>query len=463
MAHIVFVTSGIASIYNAAFELARLLEQAGHQVTYASPGDIRQAVATQGIRYVQLNNSQENAKPIQQIDANGKVRGWLEKLRTRREQQAFALKSLRSHDFAPLIKLLNPDLLIIDIELHEFVIASPLLNVPVALLSTWVSLYKRPGVPPLHLYIIPGVGWRGSKAGIEWAWLKYRLWKWLQRHQQRVRAVGADPSSVLNRYADQTGFRFQQEVDRYQWLLPFSYRSLPVLCLNALEFDFPHQPHPSVRHLGAMIHLQRKDPVPMSDQAAIHQRLESLFSSHNVEKKPLVYCAFGAFFGGDDLPFFQRMVKAAEAEPGWEFVIGLGGRWETNKLGALPPNVHAFGWVPQLRVLQHADCAVIHGGISTINECIHFGVPMLVYPFKKTTDQMGNAARVVYHGLGIAADRDTDDPQAICDHIRQLLSAPTYKTRVRAMQRQFEEYRRENRAVQAIEALIAASDTDRNA
>jgi UDP:flavonoid glycosyltransferase YjiC (YdhE family) len=88
---------------------------------------------------------------------------------------------------------------------------------------------------------------------------------------------------------------------------------------------------------------------------------------------------------------------------------------------------------------------------------------MLVYPFKKTTDQMGNAARVVYHGLGIAADRDTDDPQAICDHIRQLLSAPTYKTRVRAMQRQFEEYRRENRAVQAIEALIAASDTDRNA
>jgi zeaxanthin glucosyltransferase len=451
MAHIIFVTSGITSIRNAAFELVRLLQEAGHHITYASPADIGEAVTAQGIAYLPLHNPHENthAAPHQRKGLAEKLRNWLVKLTSPRAQFEQALQALPSHSFADSVRPLKPDLLIIDIELNAFVIAAAPLGVPVALFGVWVSLYKRPGVPPLHLDIIPGVGWKGSPLGIEWAWLRFRLWKWLIVQQQRVRAVGADPISVLRAYAAQTGFPFAREVDRWQWLLPFSYRTLPFLSANALEFDFPHVPHPAVRYLGPMINLARKDVLSAADQ----ERLDRLLT----DDRPLIYCAFGAFFGGDDLAFLQRVVEAAGSLPDYQFIIGLGGRWEAERLGVLPTNVHAFRWVPQLLVLEHADGAVIHGGISSMNECIHFGVPMLVYPFK-VNDQIGTAARIGYHRLGIVADRDADTASTIAERIRHLLTDPAYKTAVYKMQAVYEAYRREHRAVHIVEALLTSSD-----
>lgn len=453
MAHIVLVTSGIASIHNAAFELARLLQENGHRITYASTADIRQTVTAQGLPYVQLNKQQFTTLPDASA-SGGKLRKWLTRLAAPGVQREQALQHLPSRDFESQISPLHPDLIIIDIELNACIIAAAALKVPVALFSTWVSIFKRRGVPPLHLDIIPQVGWQGSPAGIEWAWFRYRVRKWLTTQWQRVRSVGADPISVLRTYANQTGFPFSTEVDRWQWLLPFSYRTLPVLCVNALEFDFPHSPHPAVYNTGAMIQLKRKDPLPAPDQ----ERLDHLLASAG--DAPLIYCAFGAFFEGDDLDFFQRVVKSATELPDYQFIIGLGGRWDAESLGALPENVHAFRWVPQLVVLERAHVAVIHAGISTINECIHFGVPMLVYPFTKTTDQMGNAARVRYHGLGIVSDRATDSPSIIAENIRQLLCDPVYKNALSKMQTVFEQYRRERRAVHIVESILASKHTD---
>ncbi|MBV7332993.1 hypothetical protein KFU94_33145 [Chloroflexi bacterium TSY] len=60
-------------------------------------------------------------------------------------------------------------------------------------------------------------------------------------------------------------------------------------------------------------------------------------------------------------------------------LLSTGPQVSTDDLGTLPPNVKAFSSVPQLDVLRHADLMLCHGGITTINECIFFGVPMIVY------------------------------------------------------------------------------------
>lgn len=140
--------------------------------------------------------------------------------------------------------------------------------------------------------------------------------------------------------------------------------------------------------------------------------------------------------------------------PEGDVVVGLGNRVQPSELGELPPNVHAFLWAPQFRVLAHADCAVLHAGITSINECIYHGVPMLVYPFKKTTDQLGNAARVAYHGLGIAADRDTDDAITLRQRIETLLDDRTYQAQVDEMRRHFLRYQDGGTAVSVVENLL---------
>ena len=64
-----------------------------------------------------------------------------------------------------------------------------------------------------------------------------------------------------------------------------------------------------------------------------------------------------------------------------------------------PKNVSIFRRVPQLRVLEASDLMVMHGGTNSISECITAGVPMPAYP--GSVDQPGNAARLVYHGMGL--------------------------------------------------------------
>ncbi len=455
MPHIVIVTSGIASLYNSAFGLAHQLLADGHRVTFASPAPLQAAAQAQGLPFVQLDATIPHTHTAAARTLMAKLIGWLGKPLTIGARRQSALDALGTQDFEAHMARLAPDLCIIDIELSAYIISACARNIPTASLAAFLSLRKYDGVPPLHLGIVPGVGWQGSRWGIEWAWLRYRLWKWLHFQTQRIRAVGADPISVLSQHARQVGFPFEREVARYQWLLPFIFRRLPLLYTNAYEIEFPHQPHPSSHYLGPMLLLDRDDMHVSPVQGEVNAALDRFLAerAENPQRR-LIYCAFGAAFKGDDSAFLHKVVHALRDETGWDVILALGGRRDPRDLGDLPPHIRAFGWVPQLRVLEHADCAVIHGGIGSMNECVHFGVPMLVYPFKNTNDQLGAAARITYHRLGVVGDRDTDTPLQLRDHIRTLLSDDGYRQRIDAMNNHYQRYREERRAVRIVNALL---------
>jgi zeaxanthin glucosyltransferase len=383
----------------------------------------------------------------------GRVRQWLARWGTVAQRRDEALADYGTDDFVQQMRHLRPDLCIIDIELSAHIMTAHALGIRTATIASFISLRKYPRVPPLHTDIVPQMGWRGSAWGIEWAWLRFRLWKRWMFTLQWLRAAGADPISVLRLHAQRIGFAFDTEIDQYQWLMPFIFRSIPLLYTNAREKDFPHTPHPASRHLGPMILPKRQDAQANGDAAAIDHLLAR---RQEQPTRKLIYAAFGAFFKGDDSGFFRRIIDAVAGEPNWDVIIGMGGRGNANALGALPVNVHVFAWVPQLRVLEYADAAVIHGGIGTMNECIFFGVPMLTYPFKNTNDQMGAAARIGYHQLGLVGDRDHDQPADIQRKIAQLLTDAQYRTKVGEMRRTFQQYADEQRAASIIAELLAA-------
>lgn len=409
MAHIVFVIGKLVSLQNAVVEMAHRLEDARHHVTIASMEDIGTRISGQGLTFQRLS-------PMGSVNEGG---ARLSKWRRIRTRQATELAAWDMDSKIKVLEALQPDLIVVETELPALVIGLSQLRVPMATIAYFASIYKRPLVPPLHMAIMPADGWRGTRLGIEWSWLRYRLRLLRDELRRFLRHGGLYQISMLRYYARQVGFDFRRGASTYEWLIPVTFEAFPMLYPVPLEFDFPHEPHSHVHHLGIMINTRAGSDDVGDDRQA---QLEALLAHHATADHPhkLLYCAFGTAFSGDDSDFIKRIITAVGDQPNWTMILSLGKRDITN-LAPLPVNVHVFNWVPQWRVLSHVDVAIVHAGLATCLECIHYGVPMLSYPFN-VNDQLGNATRVRYHNIGIVGERETDRPEVIRAHIHQLLS-----------------------------------------
>ena len=445
MAKIFCLTSSLAGMLYTGVELARRLASAGHRLTYASFADARPTVTGQGLDFLPLPPSRYDA--FLAADAEKPAFERLRCLGARREE---ALASLAVAGLVARLRRADPDLILIDGEMHEQVIAASACGLPMALLNTFVSIWRRPGLPPPHRLVLPGVGVKGSRPGIWLLWRALRLRKQWRAWSQWARRIGCDRLSLLRRLAEGSGFDFRRDTDFSQWLMPFTYRRLPVLSLHAREFEFPHQPPAGVRYVGPMVLENRGDDRL---DAAARARLEAIFERRREGERALIYAGFGSFLT-TDLDFLRRLAAAVAARQTWELVISLGGRLDPAALGELPRRVHAFAWLPQLEVLRHADLALTHGGINTLDECVLAGVPVLIYCGFET-DMAGNTSRVVHHGLGIAGDRRRDAPETIRARLDRLLREPRFRDNVERMRDRYAAYATERVAERAVEGLLA--------
>mgnify|MGYP006270922111 CR=1 FL=1 len=457
MTNIVVITGRGISRRNATVELIRRLQRADYRVTYVSEFDYADVAAHLNIPFVRLNvqkpteytSPDRPQAPTSIIKRSMRVvRRFLQR-RTRQVQLLDQYETRQQSVHAQLADL-APDLVLVDIEMHVTMMIVHHAGYRVISLSDFQALYKRRGIPPMHHYLIPDrTLW--SDLHVELAWLIYRIRKWGRFCKAWLTQAGADPRSSLAAYARRIGYDGQHSWAYYQWPYPVLFDHLPILTLNATEFDFPHDLHPNVHYAGPMIRLDRAEVMPDADA---HQRLTHILTQHadSTERK-LIYCTFGTFLRRDDTAFISRIIAAIAQNPDWTLIIGLGGRYAPIALGeTLPANVHAFAWVPQLRVLEHADCTIMHSGPATIYECIHFDVPMLVYPFD-FNDQMGYAARVAYHGLGIVSQR-TDSTAMITAHIQRLLMDETFRDNRQRMRDYFQQYAHDQRAAKIIEQFV---------
>ena len=153
----------------------------------------------------------------------------------------------------------------------------------------------------------------------------------------------------------------------------------------------------------------------------------------------VIYCSVSSLIAGDE-SFLDNLIAAVGKRPEWELIIGLGGKIKADTFKDLPPNVHPFDWVPQLKVLSFADLSINHAGIHSVNECIHFGVPMLIYSGKKY-DQDGTAARLQASGCAFRADKDLSSPADIRTDIDRVLKTPSYKQQVEVYRSHYQSYR----------------------
>jgi UDP:flavonoid glycosyltransferase YjiC (YdhE family) len=449
MASILIVTNGLPGLLYSSLELARRLSAAGHELTYASFPEARETVETHGADFLELAPSRYDG--FLEADRRSGLLHRLLNLGPRREQ---AVAAAQVGGFVEAVRDLAPDLVLIDLELHEHIVAIAGTGVPLALLNTFVSIWRQPGVAPPHRLVRPGVGWKGSRVVAALLWRELRLKKLRRAWGHRLTRVGCDRLSVIGRLARDAGFDLRRETDPSPWPIPFTYRHLPVLTLHAREFEFDPEVPERVRYVGPMVPPERPDRrATPEDEAAIGALLERRRSE--ATPRPLVYAGFGSFFT-TNLDFVRRLVEGLARGEG-EVVLSLGGRLPPSAVGPLPPRVHAFSWVPQLRVLRHADVSVNHGAINTVDECVLCGVPMLAYCGFET-DMPGTTARLVHHGLGIAGDRQRDTPATIRGHVDRLLHEPHFRETVARFRTAYARYAEEQVAERVVDALLDRGD-----
>jgi len=437
MAKIICATSGLTGILNASFELVARLENAGHTVIYTSPKSIGEKIRRQGIPFVQLpeikTNEEEKLPPFK--GRLRQVKRWRYKFENATERRQKALAAIEPIAFEKLIEEEQPDLLIIDIELHEYIFKASGRKLPTLLLSQWFSLWNRPGLPYLLHDTIPGKGWRGQRWAIYFSWQWIKMKRWLTFSKQQFLSVGTDRRSSLLALAKKESFPTQLIKENY-WPGPFTYDQLPVLSMTNKEMEFPHPLRPNLHYIGAMVCESRKE-TPLEEKEKSKLRAALQYKSTNAAA--LIYCSVSTLHPGDH-HFIKKIIAAVSTQKKWMLIIGLGGLIEQSSFQGLPDNVFAFKRVPQLQILKAAACSINHGGIHTINECIHFKVPMLIYSGKRS-DQNGCAARVDFHQLGLMADKDLDGPKEITNKITAVLTKPVFRKNINEMHLHYLRYK----------------------
>ncbi|MFC9913470.1 macrolide family glycosyltransferase [Streptomyces sp. NPDC127197] len=137
---------------------------------------------------------------------------------------------------------------------------------------------------------------------------------------------------------------------------------------------------------------------------------------------PVLYASLGTVFNAD--PQLLRTF-ATELAPLGGTVIVSTGQTDPDALGPLPANVLTRRFVPQPEVLARAALFITHGGMNSVNEAMHAGVPMLVVP--QGADQPMVARRVVELGAGLSIRTQDVARGSVRALARRLLHDPGFR------------------------------------
>ncbi|MEU7823823.1 macrolide family glycosyltransferase [Catellatospora sp. NPDC049133] len=146
-------------------------------------------------------------------------------------------------------------------------------------------------------------------------------------------------------------------------------------------------------------------------------------------RDPVLYVSMGTVF--DAGPRQLRVFADALAPLGGTVVVATG-HTDPAELGPLPDNVLARRAVPQLEVLARAAVFVTHGGVNSVNEALHAGVPMLVIP--QGADQTLVARRIAELGAGLEIRTEAADVETVRALGRRLLGEPSFQAAVATLQ-----------------------------
>ena len=474
---VLHIAHGLASYNNSLLELIRRLQAAGIEVTVASHVDLSAILAPLNVEVCHLSRDRDILSRCNaEIKAckGGKIQVIWRKLRIAGRYRRL---SLENDEIAALITQTAADTVLIDMECHVAILTaikqSQSTNFSIVLCSRWFSVFRAKELPPLHTLLQPTnaldmTAWQAmhNQFKIKVAWWQLALKRMLgtMRYGLSVRRLlpvvyETNTRIDLRALCRHLGLNFSALTSTQHWLMPHIYAQLPVLSLTPRALEFPQATDKRMHYVGAMV--GRRNQSSALIESALSE-FHAFVSRPEIAEKPLVYCSFSTFWSTSTeriapvLDLFRRRSDLA-------LVMGLGGKAGPHGLGELPDNILVLEYAPQIDILAHASVVISHGGISTINEALFHGVPLLLYS-SGHVDQDGCMARVAYHKVGVAVAAMPVSAETLERSLDDLLNDSKNAeilSNVKRIQAQLHQYDQEQAALEMLNSArrLASGET----
>lgn len=415
MAKIVVAVSGLKGLLFSSFEVLRRLEDDGHQVVLASPTNVRDWAEVNGFPFLQLPNFLQHTFP-QKV-----YRKFLSIIS---ETKALEIKSkdLKINEIVDILEAEQFDLLICDLELHEVILAAYESKLKTLLLCQFFNLAEHHQIPPIHTSLNPA-----EKTDFSEDWAK------LKQQKRLTEKTEANRKKALMEKAKELNFP-TRHWQQYTWPLPFVYVNFPTISLTMEQLDFFGEDE-YFHYVGHTIFEDRKSPESRKFP-------NQLFLSKKEKGSKIILVTLSTM-KAPEMEFIDLLSHIAKNHPDWEIITNSNAERKEK-----PANLHLFDFIPQLDILKIADLSINHGGINTINECIHFQVPMIIISGNQH-DQNGNAARCFYHGIAMRAK-----PSHLESSILDCFNDDTLKKSMENVHQIYQDYQKSKRLEKVVNQFL---------
>ena len=433
MATVVFMPFHWASDLNPTFALARKLCERGHRVHYLAIPDTSERIRSQGFDFTPIFSRafpEGSLAKQYESETQGKSYGVAEFM----ERFRGTCELLREGELDRATRAVQPDVLLTSSGTPWVGIAAYRTGIPVICFSSTLISVEDSAIPPFATGMIPSPNLSSRLR----TWL---VWKRLFLRRSlyyRDWSIAAD----LKALARDCGYprkKIDFRVETWPRLL------MPELVFFPKDLDFPRPRTPQgAMFIEASVDLERNDGDFPWD------RIDP--------RKPLVYCTLGtvvvsrASASAEVAQFFQMFMDAMAQRPDLQGVVTISNYLQADQFNC-PANVLIVAEAPQVEVLKRASLMVSHGGVTGLKESAYMGVPMLLIPIHY--DEFGNAARVVYHGLGTRLQLKDVSAFELGRLIDEVLNDPSYSARAKQMSEKLRKLERQSPGVAIIEDTLS--------
>jgi zeaxanthin glucosyltransferase len=390
--------------------LAKRLRRRGHRVCIISTPDVESPARAADIEFVPVlaglyhaGNWVEQTRFYATLSRLALVRELRRALRLHRAIMDGMLAS-EQNEIDQSFERIAPDLVLIYSDMPVLAVAGLMAlrrGIRCAYVTPVYYHYLGPASPPLSSGLVPRPGvW--SRWLVRLAWARFFLASCVLVCLNIALGLDLDLPHILHTLSRQAGGA-GWPLEWNCFLAPML--RLPEFFLTPRELDFPIEPRDGSHWLGWADDDRVEEPFPW-------ERVDPL--------RQLVYCTLGTMLY---LPldrqraFLQAVIDALAARPHLQLALATGGFLSPTDLVVRAPDAIVLERMPQLQVLSRARLMITHCGVKSFQECARQGVPMIAFPLGY--DQFGNAARVIYHGLGLRGDIR----RATADEIGYLIDA----------------------------------------
>ena len=382
---------------NPNIKLAQCLQKLGYRCVFASTLEYREVIIKNGFELV-LFKSKPFGLGLEDLQYENANSPYLESLLDRFQDLSY---NARKKDYEKWLKEYQPDLILVDAFYStDFILIEPLIrqnHIKLVFIQTMLSPYNDGFTPPLNTFILPD-----NSNKVKAAWQKMKIKRVLSQTFDLIRFLGLNNSLLIKRKFQKNQISKKYAItDDKVFHIGFQYVEEWVLAPQEIEFlDKPIKANQ--HYLGLMTDTQEQ---------ILSDNLQDFINQAKSQNKKIVYASLGTLHHvhtkGKSEQFFERLLSIFEAKTDYYLILSVGKELK-NTLKTQAKHIKILETVPQRGLLKEVDAFITHGGLNSVLESAYAGVPTLLVPLNDKWDQNGNAARVVYHGLGIKANLEDD-------------------------------------------------------